>query len=84
MEVPRANGHARSGRRARGGGASYEPASVADTHHPGGDWILRLDTQGVPEAAYDLVADGVTRGGARVVVPPIHFTPAVASSPFGP
>ncbi len=63
-------------------GTTEKPSSV--THDRDRSSVLRFSSPCVPDAAYDLVIDGVTSGGVPVVVPPIHFAPVTTSSPFGP
>lgn len=66
------------------GHRKYAPARVAPARPPGQAWVVRFATPCVPDSAYDLLVDGVTRDGIRVVVPAIHFAPVTTSSPFGP
>jgi hypothetical protein len=66
------------------GGQSYNANSSPDKRRPDQAWILRYDIPCVPEGVYDLVLDGVTKSGARVPIPPIHFAPASTSSFSGP
>ncbi len=43
---------------------------------PGRAWILGFDAPCIPDGAYEVQLNGISRDGKAVAVPPVRFTPA--------